>query len=207
MTVLVTDMEEPLAGSIGHALELHDALEVLSGRNRLSRLRDVALAVAEAMLSVHAGDERSGAAERMARLEAALSSGAALRRFAAMSTAQGGDLKALVSVGPPTTTVRAVASGVVAAIDGRVLGDAVVKREAAKPGAIVGVRLHKRACDTVAVGETLADIYGDETLADIVRGAITIRPASPPSRPRPAVLHRIHARPDDAHAREKARRS
>jgi thymidine phosphorylase len=179
---------------------------VLAGRDRSSRLREVALAVAEAMLSVHAGDDRTGAAERMTRLGAALANGTALRRFAALTTAQGGDLKALLPVGPKATVVTAATSGVVASIDGRVLGDAVVKREAAKPAAITGIRLHKRLGDPITAGEPLADIYGDDTLAAIVGGAITIRTEKPKGPSRPAVLHRIHTRPDDTHQSEKVRR-
>ena len=194
VTVLVTDMEEPLARSIGNALELHDALDVLAGRDRSSRLREVALAVAEAMLSVHVGDEREGAADRMQRLEAALADGTALRRFAAMVSAHGGDLKAVATVGSPAATVEASTSGFVAWIDGRVLGEAVVKGEAKRPGEIIGIRLRKRIGDHVNLGEPLADIYGDAMLAELVRGAVTIQPTAP--KLRPAVLHRIHARPD-----------
>jgi pyrimidine-nucleoside phosphorylase len=194
VTVLVTDMEEPLARSIGNALELHDALDVLAGRDRSSRLREVGLAVAEAMLSVHAGDERSGAAERMMRLEKALADGTALRRFAVMATARGGDLKALPVIGSPAATVGAPESGFLTWIDGRALGEAVVKREAARPGATIGIRLRKRIGDRVTEGEPLADVYGDATLVELVRSAVMLHPAVP--RMRPAVLHRIHAEPD-----------
>ena len=195
VTVLVTDMEEPLARSIGDALELEDALGVLAGRDRASRLREVALAIAEAMLSVHEGDDRSGADARIMRLETALENGEALRRFSAMVSAQGGDLKSVPATGAPTLTITAKQSGVLAWIDGRLIGDAVVKRESARPAAVTGVRLGKRIGDAVAVGEPIAAVYGDEALADLVRRAITIDTSAPQRRP--AVLHRIHAQPDD----------
>src|SRR4029077_19580484 len=120
--VLITDMEAPLAMSVGDALELDEAIGVLQGRDG-GRLGEVALAVAEAMLDVHA-DARSGES-RTAALQHALRDGAAYIRFEAMAAAQGGNVANFERPTEPALRVPALANGFVAAIDGRAIGEAV----------------------------------------------------------------------------------
>jgi pyrimidine-nucleoside phosphorylase len=193
MSVLVTDMESPLASSVGDTLELDEALQVLQGQDG-GRLREVALAVAEAMLSIrHAGVAELEPRYESAVLEA-LRDGSAYVRFAAMVQAQDGNLPAFQRPGDPASTVRAGSGGYVTAIDGRSIGEAVAAARLIA-GASAGVRLLKREGDAVREGDPLLGIYGSSasTLGDRVRAAVTIGVKAP--APRPAVLARLHAAP------------
>ncbi len=197
VTVLVTDMDAPLAASIGDELELDEALSVLQGREG-GRLREVALAVAEAMLAVHHGDDRSAAPARMATLEHALRSGAAYASFSAMTAAQGGNLMAFDRSWSQALTVRARGSGFVSGIEGRAIGEAIAtaKGDAGeRHGARIGVRLRLGEGAEVADGEPLADVFapdGAERLAQIVGGAVQI--SQKPPLLRPAVIERMHGK-------------
>lgn len=197
LTVLITDMESPLSASVGDALELDEALRVLQGAND-SRLREVALAVAEAMLAVHQVDDRTLASTHMASLEKALRDGSAYERFVAMVSAQGGDLPAFERPVAPSLTIAAGDSGFVTSVDGRAIGEAVAEEKAAAgypAGIRTGIRLRKREGDAVARGEALLDAFGPgaDKLAQHLRNAVRI--AAEPPASRPAIIERMHARP------------
>jgi pyrimidine-nucleoside phosphorylase len=193
LSVLVTDMDSPLASSIGDALELDEALQVLQGHAQ-GRLYEVALAVAEAMLSIrHAGDT-----EREPRyvdvLRRALLDGTAYLRFAEMARAQGGNLAAWPRPSRATVTAQAHANGVVTSIDGRAIAEAVAAAARTDEGHDAGVRLYKREGDAVAAGEPLFGVYGGasaQELAKIAIRAVHVG-ASAPARG-PTILARFHA--------------
>ena len=85
--VAVTDMEQPLGDAVGYALDVVEAVEVLTGVHR-GRLRELAVAFAARGLSVTSGRDLDAAAREAER---ALDDGSALERFRAMIEAQGGD--------------------------------------------------------------------------------------------------------------------
>jgi pyrimidine-nucleoside phosphorylase len=167
---LLTSMDEPLADSVGDALELDEALSVMEGRGGSRALRDVALAVAAAMVKA------AGAQQRDVRQ--ALDDGRAFEKFRAMAAAQGGRLEAFDRSWPSGSVVRAAASGRIARIDARPIGEAVADaKRAARPDAVsrLGVRLHRRSGDLVREGEPLLTYWlgtGKTRLDD----AVTIDP-------------------------------
>ena len=84
----ITDMNQVLGHSCGNAVEVHEALEFLQGTRRDARLLDVTrMLSAELLLIGKLADTRDAA---LARVDAALGSGAALERFARMVAALGG---------------------------------------------------------------------------------------------------------------------
>ncbi|HET8727898.1 MAG TPA: thymidine phosphorylase [Alphaproteobacteria bacterium] len=123
---LITDMNEPLASAAGNALEVRNAVDFLTGRHQDRRLREVTLALSAAAL------EFAGAADARPKVEAALDSGAAAERFARMVALLGGPADFIAQIDhylPPAPIVRDVlapAAGVVAEIDTRGVGMAVV---------------------------------------------------------------------------------
>ena len=124
---LITDMNQPLAPSLGNALEVAVCMEVLSGnRAAAPRLTDLTLSLGEEALAL------AGVGEARARLEAALDDGSAMARFAAMIAALGGppdmaeDWRTHLPAAPVVGDVLAPEAGHVAAIDGEALGLAVV---------------------------------------------------------------------------------
>ena len=122
-------MDQPLARAAGNALELREAIAVLTG-GATGALRDLSLALSAACLDL-VGLSGSGAA-------GALDGGHAAERFARLVAAQGGPADLLEHPDrhlPVAPVVRPVPGhGRVAAIDTEALGHAVV--------ALGGGRLH-----------------------------------------------------------------
>ena len=143
--------------------------------------------------------------EARPRLEAALADGSALRRFAEVIEAQGGDPKV---VDDPSRLpqprcwreVRAPRSGTLTVLDAGEIGLAAVelgagrsrKEDAVDPAA--GLLLRKKVGDPVRAGEGLAELYaGSEARLDAgearMQAAVAIADASP--RRASLVLERI----------------
>jgi thymidine phosphorylase len=176
---LITDMNEPLASAAGNALEVRNAVDFLTGARQDARLRQVTLALATAVLQLSGFAGDAGAAA-----EASLASGRALERFAEMVRLLGGpaDFTGHMDRHLPTAPlVRdgvADRSGVVAAIDARGIGMAVV--------ALGGGR--------TLPADRIDHAVGFDRLAGL--GAV-VTPGTP--------LARLHAR-DEARAAEAERR-
>ncbi|WP_110649376.1 thymidine phosphorylase [Salinicola peritrichatus] len=130
-SVLLTDMNQPLADCAGNALEILEALRLLRGEKGESRLHDVTRALALEIL-IQSGIA-SDIADATRRLDRALDSGEALERFSRMVHGLGGpgDLAErphhYLEAAPYETEIAADASGTLGAIDTRALGLAVVE--------------------------------------------------------------------------------
>ena len=129
-SALLTDMSQCLGRTAGNALEVREAIDVLTGQAVHSRLREVTLALAAELLVLGGlAEDKAGAAGAAAR---ALDSGAAAERFARMVAALGGPADVLerpedhLPEAPVRHAVHLERSGTVAAIDARALGLAVV---------------------------------------------------------------------------------
>ena len=84
-SALLTDMSQCLGRTAGNALEVREAIDVLTGQAVHSRLREVTLALAAELLVLGGlAEDKAGAAGAAAR---ALDSGAAAERFARMVAA------------------------------------------------------------------------------------------------------------------------
>ena len=128
---LITDMNEPLASAAGNAVEVRNAVDFLVGRRRDERLLRVTLALGGELLALSglARDADEGAV----LMQRTLDSGAAAERFERMVAAFGGPrdfLSRAASILPAAGVLVEAAperSGVVAAIDVRAIGLAVVE--------------------------------------------------------------------------------
>ncbi|MGH2658489.1 MAG: thymidine phosphorylase, partial [Actinomycetota bacterium] len=122
----VTDMSQPLGEAIGNALDIAEAVSLLSGDYR-GRLRDLAVMFAGEALSRLTG---AGMGEGRGAAAAALDSGQALEAFRRMIEAQGGDPKALddpwavLPRAPVRQALLAEQGGFLAAVDAEALGRA-----------------------------------------------------------------------------------
>jgi thymidine phosphorylase len=148
---LITDMDSVLGRTVGNAVEVHEAVEYLSGAGeREPRLHEVTLALAGEMIAL--GGLAPSAAAGRARAEAALADGRAAEVFARMVSALGGPHDFLERSGrylPRAPVVRpctAGRSGVVVGMDARAVGLAVV--------ALGGGRRHADDAIDHAVGLT-----------------------------------------------------
>ncbi len=164
---LITDMNWPLGGAVGNALEVREACETLHGRGP-DDTRALTLELAAVMMRL-AGAERDDAAAR-ARARSVLDSGAAWTRFLEMVAAQGGDPKALedparLHPAPVIAMVPAPREGVVAGCDCFALGELVVaigggrraKEDDIDPR--VGLVALRRPGERVRAGEPLAELH------------------------------------------------
>src|SRR5690349_3265072 len=109
---LVTAMDNPLGRSVGNALEVQEALDVLSGQGD-EELLEVCVRVTREMCEL---------AGVKADVEQVLRSGAGREKFEAMLAAQGGHLERGLPVSPVKRQVTAERDGHVAAIDALEVG-------------------------------------------------------------------------------------
>lgn len=191
ITALLTAMDTPLGYAVGNALEVEEALAVLSGGGP-DDLVEVTLALAEAMLAL-AGIEGSNPAQR-------LREGLALDRYRAMISAQGGDPDAPLPVAKLTKAVVAERSGYVTRLDARGVGVASWrlgagrqrKEDSVSPTA--GVVLRAKPGDAVSRGDVVLELRADEEdrfdhALVALEGAIEIADEAPEIKP--LVLGRI----------------
>jgi thymidine phosphorylase len=155
---LLTDMNAPLGMTVGNALEVVEAMDVLAGGGP-DDVACLTLVLAAEMLDAAGLDARDPADT--------LSDGSAMDCFRALVAAQGGDLTAPLPLGAHVETVTADRSGTIGDIDAMAVAMAAWRLGAgrARPGEPVqsgaGVRLHKRPGDTVVGGEPVFTLYTD----------------------------------------------
>ena len=164
---LVTGMDQPLGTHVGNALEVKEAIDILSGRAG-GNLLTVSLGLGSRMLIA------SGIAEDVedgkARMMEALRSGAGLKKLREMIVAQGGDGSVCDDVNnlPQAAykvDVPSPAAGYVAKMDTTAIGYAaqglgagrVKKTDVIDPA--VGLVMQVRLGDYVSEGDALATLY------------------------------------------------
>src|SRR2546429_667335 len=123
-TALLTAMDAPLGFAVGNAVEVAESIEVLRGRGP-DDVRELTLQLGIEMLLL--GEAAPDAPTARRRLEAALADGSALRRFAQIVAAQGGDARVVEDPRrlPRPSAVREVRverGGVLAALDAEQVG-------------------------------------------------------------------------------------
>ncbi|TME46024.1 MAG: thymidine phosphorylase [Chloroflexi bacterium] len=193
----ITDMEQPLGRAVGNALEVNEAIETLVGHGP-PELEMLSLRLAEELLQLarHSGGNLKGH----------ILDGSALRKFAQLIEAQGGDPKvtqdpSLLPAAPVQRPVMGVKAGIVSRADaleialaGKSLG-AGRDRKDAPIDLAVGVVLQKKIGDRVEAGEPLAIIHARTeaaaaSVSNRVAAAFTI---SAEAAPRPLLLRRVTA--------------
>jgi thymidine phosphorylase len=153
---LLTDMNCPLGATVGNALEVAEALEVLAGGGPADVV-ELTLRLAAEMLELAGIDGRDPAQT--------LRDGTAMDRFRRLVAAQGGDSSVPLPIGSHSETVIAARSGTMGNIDAMAVGLAAWRLGAgrSRPGGQVqsgaGVRIHRRPGEPVAAGEPLFSLY------------------------------------------------
>ena len=161
---LQTDMNQPLGQSIGNALEVRECIELLRGETRADDLLEVTLALAAELLEMAHVAKSVAAARGM--LQKKLTGGEALRKFAEMIAAQGGDAQLCADIRrlPAARYHRPIAasqSGYVQAIACDQIGYAVIalgggRKVAGDPiDVTVGFTAPKKIGEAVNAGEPL----------------------------------------------------
>jgi pyrimidine-nucleoside phosphorylase len=174
VTALITRMDQPLGRAVGDALELAEAIDTLSGRGP----RDFAglcQLVAGHMLAL--GGAAPNPRQGKAMATRALRDGTGLAKLRALVQAQGGDPAvvddpAILSRGVTLQPVRLQATGFIAAIDARLIGEIVhdLKGSVGERGARCGLVLHRKVGDVIAPGEPVAALAMPEGVAPDLAG-------------------------------------
>lgn len=163
---IITEMEEPLGQAVGNALELAEAVAVLSNTGPADLTH---LCIEEAAhLLVLGGVRPHRAAKKTA--ERALQSGAGLEALTRMVAAQGGDPRQIEDTArlpraPVIQVVRSPRAGVIARVDALAVGMLVMglgAGRATKTDRIrhdTGVLFHRVHGDHLSTGEPLAEVH------------------------------------------------
>ena len=128
---LLTDMNEPLARAAGNALETKNAIELLTGAQDDSRLREVTVALGGVLLEL--GGLAANAREGEEKIDRVLEDGSAAERFGQMVSELGGPNDLLDKPDAHLTEASFVFDlpagdkGFVSKVDVRALGNAVVQ--------------------------------------------------------------------------------
>lgn len=167
---VITDMNQVLGRNVGNALEVQEAIGVLSG-NAEADLYEVSILLAAFMLIGCGKATTLDEAKRM--LAETVESGAALNKMIEFVERQGGDSSYVVNpeLFPKATIVYDVPSpsdGYIASTDaeeigmtsltlggGRVTKDSVIDMT-------VGIRMNKKVGDRVRKGESLGTLYAND---------------------------------------------
>lgn len=188
---LLTDMQCPLGRTVGNAVEVQEALEVLAGGGPPDVV-ELTLRLAAEMLELADVDAVDPAQT--------LRDGTAMDRFNRLVAAQGGDLSKPLPIGRYSETVTAARGGTMGDIDAMAVGLAAWRLGAgrSRPGARVqhgaGIRIHRRPGEPVAAGAALFTLYTETperigpALAEL-DGAFSVGDDAP--TPRPLIIDRI----------------
>jgi pyrimidine-nucleoside phosphorylase len=169
MIALITNMDQPLGLCVGNSLEVVEAIEILRGKGP-DDLRELCIELAARMFQL--GGAADTVAQGKVHAEQLIASGKALETFRQMVALQGGDARVIDDPSrlPRAQYAQAVSSpkaGFVTAMDCEAVGTACVvlgggrekKEDAVDPA--VGIVLHRKLGDSVAVGEPLCTVHSN----------------------------------------------
>jgi pyrimidine-nucleoside phosphorylase len=199
---LLTDMDQPLGNTVGNALEVIEAVQMLQGRAPAD-YTELTLALTAEMLVL--GKQAADVDEARVKLQRVIDDGSAVRKLEQIVAAQGGNPKAvtdfsLLPKAKGMVEVLADAAGYVERIDSEAIGLAAMalgagrERSDAVIDPAVGLVLKKKKGDQVSQGESLVTVHynAQHRLEDVkrrVRAAYHI--GSMRMSARPLVLERL----------------
>lgn len=172
MTAVISNMDQPLGWAVGNALEVKEAIDVLSGVE-VPDLKQLCVELAANMVSLCHGWEIGFA---RAACKQAISSGLALAKFKEWVAAQGGDPAvaddtSLLPHAAYKATVVAPCDGFIQAMDTEAIGSLCVKLGAGRkemgdsidPAA--GIVFRRKTGNIIKTGLALATVYGNDEAA------------------------------------------
>jgi len=165
---LITSMDQPLGNAVGNALEVSEAVEVLSGKGP-SDVRELSLELSAHMLEM-AG--LMGLDDARKILIRKLDDGSALAKFREMVEAHGGDFSAIerddFTQTSITEDIRASSCGFISRLDALLVGQASTALGAGRQRAEdrvdprVGVLVHRKVGDEVRAGDVVFTVKAND---------------------------------------------
>lgn len=195
MVAVISDMSQPLGRTVGNALEVEEAVQVLKGGGP-EDLRQLCLELAGEMIRIGGRAESFEEGKETARQ--VLSDGRALEKFRQMVRRQGGDDRIIeeperMGSSRYSRDVLAGRTGFIAEMAAQEIGRASQHlgagrlRKEDEIDFTAGIRMHVRIGDSVQEGDVLATLYGADSRrleeAEIIMEAairISAEPVAPP---------------------------
>ncbi len=202
VVALLTDMDQPLGRAVGNALEVIECIDVLRGGGP-EDLFELTLELSAWMF--YLGERTKTVQEGRELATTLIADGVAYKKFGEMVRLQGGDERVLDNIGLlPTAThrmdVNSPGAGYVSQVDCEKIGVASLvlgggrstKEDVIDPA--VGVMVHKKVGDEVAVDEPLCTLYYNrseqvEEARALIQSSYTMSAA--PLLKSKALIHRI----------------
>ena len=195
-SALITDMDQPLGNYIGNALEVEEAIDILSGRVE-GDLKTVSLTLGAHIL------RNAGAAPTVeagiSMLEEKIANGEGLKKLAEMIAAQGGDPKVCEDTSrlPKAKTlidIKAEKNGYVSSMVTSSIGNAAKllgagrERKSDELDLSVGIVMKKRVGDEVRRGDVLCTLHAGEKsdrigALNLMKKSIVISDEKPEKKP------------------------
>jgi len=185
-SALITDMNEPLAGSAGNALEVHEAIRFLRGENTRFRLESVVMNLSAELLVL--GGLAPDREKAKMDLKKVLDSGKAAEVFAKMVHGLGGPADIIersseyLPIAPLRREIAVQKAGWISQIDTRELGLAVVELGGGRTRAedeidhSVGLSDFLELGDKVEIGDPFCTIHAQNE-ADLERATARVQKA------------------------------
>jgi thymidine phosphorylase len=201
-SALITDMNQPLARTCGNALEVAEAMAVLSGDLSGGRLMSVTADLGGEALAL--AGLATGRADGAARIRQAVASGAAMDRFARMVAALGGPADfaerwaTQLPAAPVVVDVPAPRAGFLTAWNGFALGECVVHLGGGRLDLgqtidpAVGLSHVAELGTRIAPGDPIARVHA-ATADAAARATATVQAAATLADTAPAALPLVHA--------------
>ncbi len=170
ISVLITDMNQPLGKAIGNSLEVEECFDILKNRGPKD-LRDLSIELSAQMIFLGGKAKNLGAARNVA--EEILISGKALRLFEEVVSAQGGKLP--LPRAQSTYAIVSKKNGFISGFQTESVGLASLllgagrKKSDDKIDPTAGVILHYKIGDAVKKGNALATLHynGDKPIKEV----------------------------------------
>ncbi|MEP7054717.1 MAG: thymidine phosphorylase [Actinomycetota bacterium] len=189
-TAFLTDMSTPLGHTAGHAIEVTESIEVLSGGGPAD-LVGITVALAREMLSLAGISADPGAL---------LASGDVLQKWRELVAVQGGDPDAALPEANERIVLSAESTGYLTRLDALQIGVATWRLGAGRArkedpvSATAGITWHVRPGDPIAEGQPLLTLHVDDPARvpramEALAGAVEVGPEPP--APRPLIIERV----------------
>lgn len=174
---IISDMSQPLGFAIGNALEVKEAIDTLKGHGPAD-LTELVLTLGSQMVLL--ANKAKTLDEAREKLQEVIKNGKAVEKFKTLIETQGGDSSVVdhpekLASAPYQITLPALKSGYVSRIIADQIGIAAMQLgagRATKEDVIdpaVGIVLHKKVGDKVAIGEALLTIHSNTDKIDAIK--------------------------------------
>ena len=166
---IISDMNTPLGRYVGNGLEVLEAIEVLSGKEKNNSFVSLCVELASEMISMSQDISYDEANYKVLK---SIKDGSAYSKFLELIKSQKGDISKL-RISDKTCEVKAEESGIIKKINALAIGKIAFELGAGKKNIAdkidygVGVKLNKLVGEFVKKGDTIMTLYYDKVLPEI----------------------------------------